>query len=136
MKDGGDGSARSAASTPRTKANAAKDGVDGRQGSTVLPDRRSGATTLPCGSTDEDAAQAALDAITVKSFDTQYCVLSSADVNLGCFLTQAEAERKLQDTGQSRLLDLIGTTARLEEREVLEILQPGDPAFAVAGAHV
>jgi preprotein translocase subunit SecD len=89
-----------------------------------------GTTSLPCGFDDRDAAQAALDAITLKSYDTQYCVLSSADVNLGCFLTQAEAERKLQDTGQSRLLDLIGTTARLEEREVLEVLQPGDPSFA------
>jgi len=66
----------------------------------------------------------------VTSFDTQYCVLSSAGANLGCFLTQDEAQRKLQDTGQSRLLDLIGTTARLEEREVLQILQPGDPSFA------
>ncbi len=87
------------------------------------------ATNLPCGFEDEDAAQAALDAITVQSFDTQFCVLSSADIQLGCFLTQADAERKLQDTGQSRLLDLIGTTARLEQREVLEILQPGSPTF-------
>jgi len=89
-----------------------------------------GATNLPCGFDGRDQAQAALDAIAVKSFDTQYCVFSSADVNLGCFLTQDEAQRKLQDTGQSRLLDLIGTTARLEEREVLNILQPGDPSFA------
>jgi preprotein translocase subunit SecD len=87
------------------------------------------ATNLPCGFDDRDQAQAALDAIAVQSFDTQYCVLSSADVNLGCFLTQDDADRKLQDTGQSRLLDLIGATARLEEREVLEILVPGDPSF-------
>ena len=26
--------------------------------------------------------------------------------------------------------DLIGTTARLEQREVLQVLQPGDPSFA------
>ena len=128
VNDGGTGASYGCFDT-EDKANAAKDGV------TVAEDPQfcltgSGATNLPCGFTDEESAQAALDAITVKSFDTQYCVISSADINLGCSLTQVEAERKLQDTGQSRLLDLIGTTARLEEREVLEILQPGDPAFA------
>ena len=111
------------------KANAAKDGV------TVVDNSQfcltgAGATNLPCGFDSRDVARAALDAIALTAFDTQYCVLSSADVNLGCFLTQDEAQRKLQDTGQSRLLDLIGTTARLEEREVLEILQPGSPSFA------
>ncbi|MGZ6544053.1 MAG: protein translocase subunit SecD [Actinomycetota bacterium] len=113
----------------QAKANAAKDGV------TIVDKSQyclsgAGSTNLPCGFDTHDAAQAAIDAITVTSYDTQYCVLSSADVNLGCFLTQDEAQRKLQDTGQSRLLDLIGTTARLEEREVLQVLQPGDPSFA------
>ncbi len=113
----------------QAKANAAKAGV------TIVDKSQyclsgAGSTNLPCGFATHDAAQAALDAITVTSFDTQYCVLSSADVNLGCFLTQDEAQRKLQDTGQSRLLDLIGTTARLEQREVLQVIQPGDPSFA------
>jgi preprotein translocase subunit SecD len=111
------------------KANKAKDGVTVVDNSTYCL-AGAGTTNLPCGFTDHDSAQAALDAVTVQSFDTQYCVLSSSDVNLGCFLTQADAERKLQETGQSRLLDLIGTTARLEEREVLQILQSGDPSFA------
>ena len=113
----------------QAKANAAKDGVTIADNSQYCLSG-AGSTNLPCGFDTRDAAQAAIDAITVTSYDTQYCVLSSADVNLGCFLTQDEAQRKLQDTGQSRLLDLIGTTARLEEREVLQVLQPGDPSFA------
>ena len=118
----------------QAKANAAKDGVTIADNSQYCLSG-AGSTNLPCGFDTRDAAQAAIDAITVTSYDTQYCVLSSADVNLGCFLTQDEAQRKLQDTGQSRLLDLIGTTARLEEREVLEVLHRAtllrDP-----GAHV
>ncbi len=89
-----------------------------------------GSSNLPCGFTDKASADAALQAIQVKTFDSQYCVISSAGVNLGCYLTQAEAQQKLQDTGQSRLLDLIGTTARLEQREVLQVIQPSDPSFA------
>jgi preprotein translocase subunit SecD len=89
-----------------------------------------GAENLPCGFTDRASAEAALKAIAVTSFDQQYCVISSSGINLGCYLTQADAQRKLQETGQSRLLDLIGTTARLEQREVLQVLQPSDPTFA------
>ena len=89
-----------------------------------------GSENLPCGFTDQASADAALKAIVVKTFDSQYCVISSAGINLGCYLTLAEAERKLQDTGQSRLIDLIGTTARLEQREVLQVLQPSDPTYA------
>jgi preprotein translocase subunit SecD len=128
VQDGSTGASYGCFDT-EAKANAAKDGVKVSQEPQFCL-TGSGSSNLPCGFADHDSAQAALDGIAVKSFDTQYCVLSSADVSLGCYLTQAEAERKLQDTGQSRLLDLIGTTARLEEREVLEILQPGDPAFA------
>ena len=128
MSDGKSGASYGCFDT-EDKANTAKDGVTTVDNSQFCL-TSAGATNLPCGFEDEASAQAALDGITVKSFDTQYCVISSADVNLGCYLTTDEAQRKLQDTGQSRLLDLIGTTARLEEREVLEILQPGDPAFA------
>jgi preprotein translocase subunit SecD len=112
----------------RDEANAAKDDLTVADNSEFCL-TGAGTTNLPCGFEDRTQAQAALDGITVASFDTEYCVFSSADVNLGCYLARDEAERKLQDTGQSRLLDLIGTTARLEEREVLEILVPGDPAF-------
>jgi preprotein translocase subunit SecD len=79
---------------------------------------------------DEQAAKAAIAGIAVAERAREFCVISSADVNLGCFIDRADAERKLQETGQERLLDLIGTTARLEQREVLEVLTPQDPSFA------
>ena len=60
----------------------------------------------------------------------QFCVISSADQDLGCFIDQASAEEQQRATGQQRLLDVIGQTARLEERPVLTVIPPGDPAFA------
>ena len=110
-------------------ATAAKDGVT-TTSITAVCLTGTGAVNLPCGFADKAAAQDVLDAITVRSFDTEYCVISSDDVNLGCSLTQEEAQLRLQNTGQSRLLDLIGTTARLEQREVLATLVPGDPSFS------
>ena len=59
----------------------------------------------------------------------RYCVISSAGETLGCPLSQDDAQALLQQTGQERLLELIGTTARLEEREVLKTFQPGTPEF-------
>ncbi len=70
------------------------------------------------------AAKDALGATKVQESSVQYCVVSSAGRNLGCFLSQAQAEARRQQTGQERLLQVIGTTARLEEREVLETLTP------------
>jgi preprotein translocase subunit SecD len=55
--------------------------------------------------------------------------VSSAEENLGCFLSRAEAEARLQETGQERLLQVIGQTARLEQREVLDVLVPTDPDY-------
>jgi preprotein translocase subunit SecD len=75
-------------------------------------------------------AQALLDGMTVRNADTQFCVVSSAGENLGCFLDRDAAEARLQETGQERLLQVIGETARLEQREVLGVLNPTDPAYA------
>jgi hypothetical protein len=69
-------------------------------------------------------AQAKLDAISLKASDSQFCVVSSAGVNLGCFLSRELAQAKLQETGQERLLQVIGTTARLEQRAVIATLTP------------
>ncbi|RPJ13728.1 MAG: protein translocase subunit SecD [Actinobacteria bacterium] len=49
---------------------------------------------------------------------------------LGCFLDRESAEARLQETGQERLLQVIGETARLEQREVLGVLPPSDPSYA------
>jgi len=82
-----------------------------------------------CAQAETDA-QALLDGMTIKSSDTQFCVVSSAGENLGCYLDRPSAEARLQETGQERLLQVIGETARLEQREVLGVLQPTDPNYA------
>jgi preprotein translocase subunit SecD len=82
-----------------------------------------------CTQSQEDA-QALLDGMTVRNADTQFCVVSSAGENLGCFLDRDAAEARLQETGQERLLQVIGETARLEQREVLGVLNATDPAYA------
>ncbi len=45
--------------------------------------------------------------------------MSSAGQDLGCYITRAAAETKQRETGQDRLLAVIGKTARLEQRQVL-----------------
>jgi len=60
----------------------------------------------------------------------EWCVLGSDGKDLGCLPTEADAKAALQATGQQRLIDLIGTTARLEQREVKEVLVAEDPAAA------
>ena len=88
-----------------------------------------GATTLPCGLSSKATAEAALKAITVAKEGTEYCVVSSAGQDLGCYITRAAAETKQRETGQDRLLAVIGKTARLEQRQVLSTIPQGDPSF-------
>ena len=45
--------------------------------------------------------------------------MSSAGQDLGCYITKNAAETKQRETGQDRLLAVIGKTARLEQRQVL-----------------
>jgi preprotein translocase subunit SecD len=85
--------------------------------------------TAACKGTQADA-QAVLDGLSVKKETSQFCVVSSADKPLGCFLTHDQAVERLQQTGQERLLQVIGQTARLEEREVLQELTPSSPNYA------
>ena len=89
-----------------------------------------GANDLPCGLATDAAARAAIDATQVRSVTSLYCVVSSADEDLGCFIDRASAEERQRSTGQQRLLDVIGQTARLEERPVLAIVPPNDPSYA------
>jgi preprotein translocase subunit SecD len=83
-----------------------------------------------CYPTEEEADEQ-LAALELRSFDREFCVISSADRNLGCFLTRDLAEARLQETGQDRLLSVIGQTARLEFRRVLPggVLTPGTPGY-------
>jgi preprotein translocase subunit SecD len=89
----------------------------------------SGELSLPCFPS-EDEATASLDGVGVEERTREFCVISSAGQNLGCFLSRDAAQVKLQETGQERLLELIGQTARLEQRQVLQVLVQGDPAYA------
>jgi preprotein translocase subunit SecD len=70
-----------------------------------------------------------LSAMAVQRSDRQFCVVSSAEKSLGCFLSRDAAEARLQETGQERLLQVIGETARLEQREVLGAIAPTDPNY-------
>ena len=89
-----------------------------------------GANELPCGLATEAAAKASVSDAQVRTVDTLFCVISSGDENLGCFIDRASAEERQRSTGQQRLLDVIGQTARLEERPVIAVVPPQDPAYA------
>jgi preprotein translocase subunit SecD len=108
-------------------ATDAKDGLDTKKTSQFCV-IGSGLSSLPCEST-EDAATQDLDAIAVTRESQEYCVISSAGKNLGCFISSDAAQRLLQETGQERLLALIGQTARLEERQVIGQLTPGQAGY-------
>lgn len=90
----------------------------------------SSATALPCNLDTKATAEEALAAITVVPVSTQFCVVSSVGEDLGCFLDQTQASTRQRETGQERLLSVIGQTARLEERQTLEIISPQDPRYA------
>ncbi|HEX6331673.1 MAG TPA: protein translocase subunit SecD [Actinomycetota bacterium] len=81
-----------------------------------------------CFPTEQDA-DTTLAEIEATRIDRQFCVVSSAGRDLGCFFDREEARARLQETGQERLLQVIGETARLELREVLETLTPGVPNY-------
>jgi len=98
--------------------------VQGPSGSTLASDV--GAACEPT----QEAADALLAGFEVLRSDAEFCVVSSAEEDLGCFRSRESAEARLQETGQERLLQVIGQTARLEQREVLDILVPVDPDYA------
>ncbi|MFL5790248.1 MAG: protein translocase subunit SecD [Actinomycetota bacterium] len=89
----------------------------------------SGSSTLPCDYTSKQDAQAGLNALSVQHVTTQYCVVSSQGQDLGCYTSQDAAAERQRATGQESLLQLIGKTARLEERPTLEIVTPSDPQY-------
>ena len=88
------------------------------------------ADQLPCGLETEAAAMTAVRDVQVLPVDSLFCVISSGEENLGCFIDRASAEERQRSTGQQRLLDVIGQTARLEERPVISIVSQQDPAYA------
>jgi protein-export membrane protein SecD len=89
-----------------------------------------GADPPPCNLPERADAEDALAAIEVQDVDTEFCVVGSAGDDLGCFLDRTAAENRQRETGQQRLLQVIGETARLEQRSVLEEIVPQDPRWA------
>jgi preprotein translocase subunit SecD len=91
---------------------------------------RSGAEALPCGLAAKSEADDALAGMQVTEETVEYCVISSGGQDLGCFIDRDSAEEQQRATGQQRLLDVIGQTARLEERPVIAVIPPSDPSYA------
>jgi preprotein translocase subunit SecD len=63
----------------------------------------------------------------------QYCVTSSTGRSLGCFNELAAAQARAKAQSVQRVLQIVGQTARLEERPVVSpegILTPADPNYA------
>jgi preprotein translocase subunit SecD len=58
-----------------------------------------------------------------------FCAVSSSGKQLGCYVTEEKADARAKAQSVQRVLQLIGTTARLEEREVLSTIAPSDPAY-------
>ena len=92
-----------------------------------------GADPLPCGLDSRTAADDAIGAIAVQHETQRFCVISSAGKNLGCTVSRDKAEDLRRASGQERLLRVIGETARLEERQVLEIVPTSDPRPVTCG---
>jgi preprotein translocase subunit SecD len=58
-----------------------------------------------------------------------FCAKSPSGANLGCFNTLAQAQAKAKAQSVQRVLQIIGTTAQLEERQTLQVISPSDPTY-------
>jgi preprotein translocase subunit SecD len=70
---------------------------------------------------------------TVTRKGSQYCVTSSSGKDLGCFKDQATAEARAKEQSVQRVLQIVGQTARLEERPVVSpggVIVPSDPNYS------
>ena len=84
-------------------------------------------------SRSREAADDALAAIEIVHEVERFCVVSSAGEQLGCSVRRDKALDLQRQSGQERLLRVIGETARLEERAVLEIVPASDPRPITCG---
>jgi preprotein translocase subunit SecD len=69
---------------------------------------------------------------TVVRRGARFCAVSAQGNDLGCFDRRAEAEARAKAQSIQRVLQIIGQTARLEERAVVSpdgIVSPGDPGY-------
>jgi preprotein translocase subunit SecD len=85
------------------------------------------AEPLPCDLDTREAGDESLAAIEVTHEEQRFCVVSSVGEELGCSVRRDQAVELQRQSGQERLLRVIGETARLEERAVLEVVAGSDP---------
>ncbi len=123
----------SATSTPSASASASPSPSPSPAAATFADLDLSSAQPLPCGLGSREEADDALEAITVVHEEQQFCVFSSAGQRLECSVRRDEAEDIRRQSGQERLLRVIGETARLEERKVLEVVPGSDPRPITCG---
>ena len=65
---------------------------------------------------------------TVVHRGSQWCAIATTGKTLGCFDTEATATARAKQQSIQNVLDIIGRTARLEERQVQQIIPPStDP---------
>jgi preprotein translocase subunit SecD len=60
---------------------------------------------------------------------SQWCATSSSGKSLGCFTKKADADAKATAQSVQRVLQIIGTTAQLEERPVVQVIASSDPSY-------
>jgi preprotein translocase subunit SecD len=65
---------------------------------------------------------------TVRQVGSQWCAFSAQAKRLGCFTTKDAADAQAQAVSQAKIIELIGKTARLEERPVLQVVAAGGTA--------
>jgi len=120
--------------TPSATASASASASASPAAATFADLDLSSADPLPCGLGSREEADDALAAIAVVHEEQQFCVISSAGRNLECSVRRDQAEDLRRQSGQERLLRVIGETARLEERSVLEVVPASDPRPITCGA--
>jgi preprotein translocase subunit SecD len=124
--------APSASSSPSVSASASAS-PSASPGPTFADLDTTQADPLPCDLGSRDDADAALSMIAVVHETQRFCVISSAGKQLGCAVDRDKAVDLQRASGQERLLRVIGETARLEERTVVEIVPPSDPRPVTCG---
>lgn len=65
----------------------------------------------------------------VRTKGNLYCAYSPDHKELACYKTRADAQAKAESVGVQHVLEIIGKTARLEERPVLQVVNPGTAQY-------
>jgi len=78
---------------------------------------------------DQTAAQSAAGADGKVESQQGYCVTSPTGKDLGCTKTLSDAQAKAKSESVQRVLQIIGTTAKLEERQTLQTIPASDPNY-------